>query len=88
MVIAAKGAVNELEGLVEDAIVELGTATKDLAHLCFKDSRNVLDLPGTTSDEVVSSVFTSYICILLLAILVYTLILSFKKIREQYDELV
>ncbi|KAL8090431.1 hypothetical protein AgCh_039770 [Apium graveolens] len=47
----AKDAVNELEGLVEDAIIELGNATEDLAHLHIKDSRSVLDLPGSTSDE-------------------------------------
>lgn len=47
----AKDAVNELEGLVEDVTVELGTATENLAHLHYKDSRNVLDPPGTTTDE-------------------------------------
>lgn len=88
MVIAAKDAVNELESLVENASVKLGTATENLAHLHLKDSSNMLDMSGTTSDEVVSSVFTIYICILLLAMLVYTLILFFKKIRKQYEELI
>lgn len=72
MIIAANDAVNELEGLVEDVNVELRTATGNLAHLHDKETRNVLDLPGTTSDEVISSVFTIFICILLLAMLDYT----------------
>lgn len=55
-VIAAKDTVNELEALVEDITVEL--SAENLAHLQLEDTTH---LPGTTSDEVVLSVFSMHI---------------------------